>query len=98
MLNAVEGVGATFFKAGDQHVNGAVTNGVGGDLVTCFVSPAAECYIYQVPDGVKTKKMLKYYAHELPEKWELEPIGEGSARFLKGDLSSLYGLDVYHTK
>ena len=57
-----------------------------------------ECYIYQVPDGVKTKKMLKYYAHELPEKWELEPIGEGSARFLKGDLSSLYGLDVYHTK
>ena len=57
-----------------------------------------ECYIYQVPDGVKSKKMLKYYASELPEEWNLEPIGDGSARFLKGDLSSLYGMDVYHTK
>jgi flagellar basal body-associated protein FliL len=57
-----------------------------------------ECYIYQVPQGVKTKKMLKYYAHELPEKWDLEPVGEGSARFLKGDLSSLYSFNVYHTK
>ena len=57
-----------------------------------------ECYIYQVPEKVKVKRMLKYYAHELPEKWNLEPVGNASAKFLKDDLDSLYALSVAHTK
>ena len=53
-----------------------------------------ECYVYQVPEGVKIQKMLKYYAHELPEKWGAEQVGTASAKFLKNDLESLYALDV----
>lgn len=53
-----------------------------------------ECYVYQVPEGVKIQKMLKYYAHELPEKWGAEQVGTASAKFLKDDLESLYALDV----
>lgn len=57
-----------------------------------------ECYIYQIPDGVKINRMLKYYAHELPEKWNLEPVGNASAKILKGDVGSLYAMTVSHTK
>ena len=57
-----------------------------------------ECYIYQVPERIKVNRMLKYYAHELPEKWNLEPVGNASAKFLKDDLDSLYALSVTHTK
>lgn len=57
-----------------------------------------ECYIYQVPDHVRTKRMLKFYAQELPERWHLEPLGEASAKFLTGDLDSLYALSVTHIK
>jgi hypothetical protein len=57
-----------------------------------------ECYIYRVPDGVSTKRMLKYYAHELPEKWHLEPLGHASAKLLKGDLDSLYAMSVTYVK
>lgn len=53
-----------------------------------------ECYIYQVPENVKLKRVLKYYAHELPEKWNLEQVGTASAKLIKGDLDSLYALDV----
>ena len=53
-----------------------------------------ECYVYQVPEGVKIQKMLKYYAHELPEKWGAEQVGTASAKFLKDDLESLYALNV----
>ena len=57
-----------------------------------------EAYIYQLPDGVTTAKMLEYYAHELPEKWNAEQVGTASARLLKDDIGSLYGLKTYHTK
>ena len=57
-----------------------------------------ECYIYQVPDHIRTERMLKFYAHELPERWHLEPLGDASAKFLAGDLDSLYALSVAHTK
>ena len=57
-----------------------------------------EAYIYQLPDGVTTAQMLEYYAHELPEKWNAEQIGTASARLLKDDIGSLYGLKTYHTK
>ena len=53
-----------------------------------------ECYVYQVPENVKVKKVLKYYAHELPEKWGLEQVGTASAKMIKGDLESLYSLNV----
>ena len=57
-----------------------------------------ECYIYQVPEGVKTKRMLKFYANEVEEKWGIEPVGHGTAKFLKGDLESLYSMNVYYVK
>ena len=57
-----------------------------------------ECYIYQVPQGVKMKRMFRYYADELPEKWNLDPVGHATAKYLKGDLSSLYGMTVSHIK
>ncbi len=57
-----------------------------------------ECYIYRVPDHVRTERMLKFYAHELPERWHLEPLGDASAKFLSDDLDSLYALSVTHTK
>ncbi len=50
--------------------------------------------MYQVPENVKVEKTLKYYAHELPEKWDLEQVGTASAKLIKGDLDSLYALDV----
>ena len=59
---------------------------------------ALECYVYQIPNGVRSADVLDYYAHELPEKYKAEQVGTAKARFLKEDLSSLYGLQVFHTK
>lgn len=57
-----------------------------------------ECYIYQVPDGVKIKRMLRFDANEVEEKWGIEPVGYGSAKCLKGDATSLYSLSVSYVK
>ena len=57
-----------------------------------------EAYIYQIPKGVTTAQMVEYYANELPEKWGAEQIGTASARLLKDDIGSIYGLQTYHTK
>lgn len=59
---------------------------------------ALECYVYQIPNGVRSADVLDYYAHELPDKYGAEQVGTAKARFLKEDLSSLYGLQVFHTK
>jgi len=53
-----------------------------------------ECYVYQVPENLKVKRTLKYYAHELPERWGLEQVGTASAKFIKDDLGSLYAMTV----
>ena len=57
-----------------------------------------ECYIYQVPENVNIKRMLKFYAHELPERWNLEPVGTASAKFLTDNLDTLYSMKVEHVK
>jgi hypothetical protein len=56
------------------------------------------CYIYQVPEHVSTKRMLKFYAHELPKRWHLEPVGTATAKFLTDNLDTLYAMSVAHTK
>ena len=54
-----------------------------------------EGYVYQVPENVRVSKIQKYYAQELPEKWELEMVGTATAKYIKGQgLESLYGLSV----
>jgi hypothetical protein len=53
-----------------------------------------ECYVYQLPEGIKAKRALKYYAHELPQRWDLEQVGTASAKFIKDDLGSLYAMTV----
>ena len=47
-----------------------------------------------MPENVKIERTLKYFAHELPEKWHMEQVGTASAKMIKGDLDSLYALDV----
>ena len=54
-----------------------------------------EGYVYQVPANVRVSKIQKYYAQELPEKWDLEVVGTATAKYIKGQgLESLYGLSV----